>query len=543
MVAGLSERNLPPADVAVIGSGIAGLFLALRCFRQGLTVVVVTKKELSTSSTNWAQGGIAGVLDVNDESALEAHVKDTLSSGAGLCDEEVVRSVVYEAADRIKDLVEHGVEFDLSANGLYDLAREGGHSDKRILHTKDRTGAEIERALTEEIAEEYNSGLRILENWMVLDLIRRDFTDPDKGVAGLWCMAPDGVVYTLAARTVVLASGGAGMLHLATTNPPVSTGDGVAMAHRVGADIEDMEFIQFHPTALAVDSEQPFLITEAMRGHGAILMTLNEYAEWRINPTPLSEASYMSKYSSKGSLDTRDIVARATDREMKESGDSHVLLVTEHLDSRELKDDFPTIAARVENMGIRFGDDPIPVRPAAHYLVGGVSVDHCGRALRNGEPMPGLYAIGEVARTGLHGANRLASNSLLEAVVYSERAAEDISSRATNGKLLEIIENLTLWRDDDLDEFSSHPMLGTDLRALRSTMTSDVGLVKSDSRLSRARQRISEIRGEIVPLWHSTKPTQSMVEFRNLIICAELVTEASMARRENVGLHWNIDLE
>jgi len=251
----------------------------------------------------------------------------------------------------------------------------------------------------------------------------------------------------------------------------------------------------------------------------------------------------MSKYSSKGSLDTRDIVARATDREMKESGDSHVLLVTEHLDSRELKDDFPTIAARVENMGIRFGDDPIPVRPAAHYLVGGVSVDHCGRALRNGEPMPGLYAIGEVARTGLHGANRLASNSLLEAVVYSERAAEDISSRATNGKLLEIIENLTLWRDDDLDEFSSHPMLGTDLRALRSTMTNDVGLVKSDSRLSRARQRISEIRGEIVPLWHSTKPTQSMVEFRNLIICAELVTEASMARRENVGLHWNIDLE
>ncbi|PDH24503.1 MAG: L-aspartate oxidase [Marine Group II euryarchaeote MED-G36] len=543
MVAGLSERNLPPADVAVIGSGIAGLFLALRCFRQGLTVVVVTKKELSTSSTNWAQGGIAGVLDVNDESALEAHVKDTLSSGAGLCDEEVVRSVVYEAADRIKDLVEHGVEFDLSANGLYDLAREGGHSDKRILHTKDRTGAEIERALTEEIAEEYNSGLRILENWMVLDLIRRDFTDPDKGVAGLWCMAPDGVVYTLAARTVVLASGGAGMLHLATTNPPVSTGDGVAMAHRVGADIEDMEFIQFHPTALAVDSEQPFLITEAVRGHGAILMTRSEYDEWRINSTPLSEASYMSKYSSKGSLDTRDIVARATDREMKESGDSHVLLVTEHLDSRELKDDFPTIAARVENMGIRFGDDPIPVRPAAHYLVGGVSVDHCGRALRNGEPMPGLYAIGEVARTGLHGANRLASNSLLEAVVYSERAAEDISSRATNGKLLEIIENLTLWRDDDLDEFSSHPMLGTDLRALRSTMTNDVGLVKSDSRLSRARQRISEIRGEIVPLWHSTKPTQSMVEFRNLIICAELVTEASMARRENVGLHWNIDLE
>ena len=543
MATGVSERKLPPADVAVIGSGIAGLFLALRCFREGLTVVVVTKKELSTSSTNWAQGGIAGVLDVENETSLEAHVKDTLSSGAGLCDEKVVRSVVYEAADRIKDLVEHGVEFDLSANGLYDLAREGGHSDKRILHAKDRTGAEIERALTEEVAEEYDSGLRILENWMVLDLARRDFDKPDDGVAGLWCMAPDGVVYTLAAKTVVLASGGAGMLHLATTNPSVSTGDGVAMAHRVGADIKDMEFIQFHPTALAVDSEQPFLITEAMRGHGAVLMTQSEYAKWRINPTSIIDASYMSKYSSKGSLDTRDIVARATDREMKASGDSHVLLVTEHLNSEELVHEFPTIASRVASMGIRLGSDPIPVRPAAHYLVGGVSVDHCGRALRNGKPMPGLYAIGEVARTGLHGANRLASNSLLEAVVYSERAAEDIISRATNGELPEIIENLTLWRDDDLDEFSTYPPLNTDLMALRSTMTNNVGLVKSDTRLSHARQRISEIRSEIVPVWHSTKPTQSMVEFRNLIICAELVTEASMARRENVGLHWNIDLE
>ena len=272
-------------------------------------------------------------------------------------------------------------------------------------------------------------------------------------------------------------------------------------------------------------------------------MTQSEYAKWRINPTSIIDASYMSKYSSKGSLDTRDIVARATDREMKASGDSHVLLVTEHLNSEELVHEFPTIASRVASMGIRLGSDPIPVRPAAHYLVGGVSVDHCGRALRNGKPMPGLYAIGEVARTGLHGANRLASNSLLEAVVYSERAAEDIISRATNGELPEIIENLILWRDDDLDEFSTYPPLNTDLMALRSTMTNNVGLVKSDTRLSHARQRISEIRSEIVPVWHSTKPTQSMVEFRNLIICAELVTEASMARRENVGLHWNIDLE
>ena len=408
------NRDLPPVDVAVIGSGIAGLFLGLRCFRAGLSVAIITKKSLSTSSTNWAQGGIAGVLDIDNKEALEAHVEDTLASGGGLCNEEVVRSVVYDAADRIRDLVKHGVQFDLSADGLYDLTREGGHSEHRILHSRDRTGAEIERALTEGAADEYESGLRILEDWMVLDLVRRDLHKPEKGVAGLWCLAPDGKVYTLASRCVVLASGGAGMLHLATTNPMVSTGDGVAMAHRLGADICDMEFIQFHPTALAVDSQNPFLITEAMRGHGAILMTRSEYHKWKeIGDSP-DDLSYMNRYSDKGSLDTRDVVARATDRELKRSGDSHVLLVTEHLDVEAIRQEFPTITDKLSEHGIDLGPDPIPVRPAAHYLVGGVKVDKKGRAMHEGKVLPGLYSIGEVARTGLHGANRLASNSLLE---------------------------------------------------------------------------------------------------------------------------------
>lgn len=543
-----SNRSLPPVDVAVIGSGIAGLFLALRCFRAGLSVAIVTKKSLSTSSTNWAQGGIAGVLDVDDEGALEAHVRDTLASGGGLCDEGVVRSVVADAALRIRDLVEQGVQFDLSADGLYDLTREGGHSERRILHSRDRTGAEIERALTRGVAGEYDSGLRILENWMVLDLARRDLGDPEQGVAGLWCLAPDGKVYTLASRCVVLASGGAGMLHLATTNPPVATGDGVAMAHRVGADVSDMEFIQFHPTALAVDSENPFLITEAMRGHGAILMTRSEHASWRSaggwpaagNP---AERSYMTRYSEKGSLDTRDVVARATDRELKRSGDDSVLLVTEHLDADALRDEFPTIAARVGELGIRMGPDPIPVRPAAHYLVGGVRVDERGRALREGAVLPGLFAIGEVARTGLHGANRLASNSLLEAVVYSERAASEIIGLAEDDLLPEVVEDIARWRGEELDELDEHGTLRTDLLALRNMMTSDVGLVKSDARLKRAERRIAHIRSEVVPVWHATKPTQTMVELRNLIICAELVIEASIARRENVGLHYNIDCE
>ena len=543
-----SNRSLPPVDVAVIGSGIAGLFLALRCFRAGLSVAIVTKKSLSTSSTNWAQGGIAGVLEVDDEEALEAHVRDTLASGGGLCDEGVVRSVVAEAALRIRDLIEHGVQFDLSADGLYDLTREGGHSERRILHSRDRTGAEIERALTRGVAGEYESGLRILENWMVLDLVRRDLNDPSAGVAGLWCLAPDGKVYTLASRCVVLASGGAGMLHLATTNPPVSTGDGVAMAHRVGADISDMEFIQFHPTALAVDSENPFLITEAMRGHGAILMTRSEHESWRAAGgfsaagSPAA-SSYMERYSEKGSLDTRDVVARATDRELKNSGDSHVLLVTEHLDAAALRDQFPTIAGRVAELGIDLGPDPIPVRPAAHYLVGGVTVDEKGRALHDGHALPGLYAIGEVAQTGLHGANRLASNSLLEAVVYSERAAGDIVKLAESELLPDVVEDITRWRGEDLDELAEHGALRSDLLALRSMMTNDVGLVKSDVRLERARRGIAQIRSEVVPIWHATKPTQDMVELRNLIICAELVIEASIARRENVGLHYNIDCE
>ena len=293
------NRDLPPVDVAVIGSGIAGLFLGLRCFRAGLSVAIVTKKSLSTSSTNWAQGGIAGVLDVNNEAALEAHVQDTLAAGGGLCDEAIVRSVVYDAADRIRDLVEHGVQFDLSADGIYDLTKEGGHSESRILHSRDRTGAEIERALTEGAANEYESGLMILEDWMVLDLVRRDLNKPEKGVAGLWCLAPDGKVYNLASRCVVLASGGAGMLHLATTNPMVSTGDGVAMAHRLGADVCDMEFIQFHPTALAVDSQNPFLITEAMRGHGAILMTRSEYDKWKEVGDSPDDLSYMKDIQKK----------------------------------------------------------------------------------------------------------------------------------------------------------------------------------------------------------------------------------------------------
>jgi L-aspartate oxidase len=539
-----SAELMSPVDVIVVGSGIAGLFLAHRCAGAGMKVALVTKKAISTSSTNWAQGGIAGVLNPNDSGALAAHVADTIASGAGLCNEEVVRSVVAEAADRIRDLETHGVRFDKGEDGEYDKAREGGHSDRRILHSKDATGAEIERALTKRAKEEMDSGFSINENWMAIDLIQREHGNPSAGICGIWCLSPAGNVHTLPARAVVLATGGAGHLHRATTNPSIATGDGVGMAYRAGADIKDMEFIQFHPTSLAISDTKPFLITEAMRGHGAILMTKLNYSDWKIagegaNP---ENFSYMKAYSPLGSLGTRDVVARATDTELKRSGDRNVILVTEHLDATDLRHHFPMITNHLSSHGISLGPYPIPVIPAAHYMVGGIAVDEIGRALVNGVKMSGLYAIGEVACTGLHGANRLASNSLLEAVVYSERAAGDLIEQAENNSLPELRDDLPLWRADHLDILIEHSPLRADLEVLRSTMTLDVGLVKSDARLKRAKRRITHLSEEVDLVWRTCKPTQDLVELRNLLDAASLVVNSSIARRENVGLHYNLDL-
>ena len=539
----MSGTELEAVDIAVIGSGIAGLFLAVECARSGLTVAVVTKKEVTASSTNWAQGGIAGVLDPDDSEAIESHVKDTLESGAGLCDEEVVRSVISEASERIRDLIGHGVEFDHDASGKYDMVIEGGHSGARILHSRDRTGAEIERALTEVASGEIDSNFVILENWMAVDLIQKEHGNPSKGVSGVWCLSPEGVVMTLPSRVVVLATGGSGMMHRSTTNPSIATGDGVAMASRAGADIRDMEFIQFHPTALHSSNGKPFLITEALRGHGAVLMTIEEHSRWRMSgaDNPSSE-SFMLNYSTKGSLDTRDVVARAIDTEMKRIGAMNVLLVTEHLDRDELLHSFPTIAKRLDDEGIALGKDPIPVTPAAHYMVGGVAVDEFGRAMSGGKPMQGLYAIGEVACTGLHGANRLASNSLLEAVVYSGRASRKIIGDWRCGGLSSLETGLPGWRSEDLSQLVENIPLITDLDALRATMTQDVGLVKSDARLDRAGRRVEHIEKEVARYWMSSKPTQDLIELRNLVLVSKMVIEASKSRRGNVGLHYNIDL-
>ena len=531
-------------DVAVIGSGIAGLFLAHRCVQKGLNVALITKKNISTSNTNWAQGGIAGVLDTDDKDAIEAHVRDTLSSGAGLCEEKVVRSVVLEASDRIRDLINHGVRFDKNNDGGFDKVREGGHSHQRILHSKDATGEEIERALAKSTSGEIDERFTILENWMAIDLIQKEYGSPGKGIVGVWCLAPSGIVHTLPAKTIVLATGGVGYLHRSTTNPSIATGDGVGMALRAGADIKDIEFIQFHPTSLAIDSTRPFLITEAMRGCGAILMTEHDIKNWKDSRDKNPENhSFMKKYTDMGSLGTRDVVARAIDSELKKNGDKHVFLVTEHLDRNELIEKFPNINQKLLSYGIKLGIDAIPVIPAAHYMVGGVTVDHYGHALASEEEMPGLYAIGEVARTGLHGANRLASNSLLEAVVYSDRAAVDIIQKSQLNQLQQLSEDIPLWRAENLVTLIEHSPLRADLEALRTTMTMDVGIVKSNARLRRADRMIKHLENEVSYIWESCKPTQDLVELRNLIQVAKLVVKASLERKENIGLHYNQDLK
>ena len=541
-------------DVTIVGSGIAGLFVSLRCARAGHQVALVTKKQLSDSSTNWAQGGIAGILDSSDEEAVQSHVLDTLAAGSGLCDERIVNIVASEAAYRIADLIGEGVEFDRDRDGDYDLAIEGGHQRRRILHTRDATGAEIERALIQGCRSE--SRITIHEDCLALDLILEDRSADERKVIGLWCLGSDNQPFTLPSRAVLLATGGAGQLFRQTTNPTVATGDGIAIAVRAGAAVRDLEFVQFHPTALAVAGDRPFLITEAIRGDGAVLMTKAEHRNWiqtdrNAHPATLS---FMLKHHANGSLATRDIVARACDSEMKRSGDENVLLVTEHLDRNELAERFPTIAQRLQRHGLELGRDPLPVAPAAHYLVGGLAVNEWGEVWqrdlavddptntsRSGNVLTGLYAIGETSCTGLHGANRLASNSLLEAVVFSHRAGERVIE-ALNENLEPTQIDLPDWRADGLTELKEHAPLVHDRAQLRSTMSDDVGLVKRDARLQRAIRRLELLSEEVERIWLRCRPSVELVELRNMVLLAGLVTAASLARRNNVGLHHNLDL-
>ena len=537
------------AHIAIIGSGIAGLFAALRLGDGGHSVTVVTKQRPSDSSTNWAQGGIAAILDKTDGIGLEAHIKDTLESGDGLCDEEVVRSIITEASERIQDLLHIGVRFETDQNGAFNLVQEGGHSKRRILHAKDATGKEIERALTEAAAQHPN--LTIKPNTLAIDLIQAKHGHPEQGVDGVWCLDQvSGEILTLPADVVFLATGGVGQLWANTTNPSVATGDGLAMAYRAGAAVKDMAFIQFHPTALARKDDRPFLITEAMRGEGGVILDEIGLKAWRkakANAQNKGETiplpgtfSFTLEHSPLGSMATRDIVARAIDQNMKKTGSSHVYLVTDHLDEVHLLKHFPTIQNRLDRHGLKLGRDALPVAPAAHYVVGGLAVDGIGRphVRDSGVVIPALYAIGEVACTGMHGANRLASNSLLEAVVYAARAADHIIKNHPEHST----KTLPKWRADGLTDLVEHAPAINDRASLRSTMSQEVGIVKRYDRLHRAQRRLALLSEEVDMIWKQALPSREIVELRNMTLVGQLVIEDSLTRKENRGLHFNADL-
>ena len=536
------DSNDMPLAV-IVGSGIAGLFASLRFAHAGWEVRIVTKSDPRESSTNWAQGGIAGILDKTDGVGLQAHIDDTLSAGAGHCDEEIVRTVVEEAGDRILDLLSYGVEFDIATSGEFHLAKEGGHSKKRILHSKDATGAEIERSLLDAVLSSPRISLR--PNQLVVDLILRDHNSTERDIIGVWCLDLDNeTMNTLGADAIILATGGAGQLYQHTTNPSVATADGTAMAIRAGAKTKDMAFIQFHPTALAISGDRPFLITEALRGDGAVLLSKSEYSEWKTGGGDVTKLSFTNRFSPQGSLATRDIVARAIDQELKQSGADCVFLVTEHLQESELQLRFPTIAARLERHGLKLGRDPLPVAPAAHYFVGGLDVDVNGRVKQadSSRKMAGLYAIGEVACSGMHGANRLASNSLLEAVVFAYRVTDWITNNSPNSQRLVEEGTLPSWRCEDLANLVEHSPLKQDRNALQSTMTHDVGLVKSNARLQRAARRLELLSEEADRIWRKCRPTRSLVELRNMILVAQHVCSSSLSMQKNIGLHFNHDL-
>ena len=522
-------------DFLVIGSGIAGLSFALEAAAHG-EVIVVTKRAREESNTKYAQGGIAAVLDKDD--SFEKHVNDTLVAGAGMSHPRAVELCVREAPERIRVLQSHGAHFDLAQGAAHadessprlppassrsgspelDLHLEGGHSARRIVHTGDMTGREVERALVLAVSSAKN--IRVLDEHMAIDLITLAKYGGPEVCAGAYVFdVAEGKVEKVLARATVLATGGAGKVYLYTTNPDVATGDGVAMAFRAGAEVANMEFYQFHPTCLFHPQAKNFLISEALRGEGAILR--------RLDGTP-----FMEEYDPRKELAPRDIVARAIDHEMKRSGAEHVLLDITHREPAFIKEHFPGIYAQCMGYGIDITTQPIPVVPAAHYLCGGITTDLDGRTT-----IPGLWAIGECAHTGLHGANRLASNSLLEGMVFAHMAAQALAS----------IERTKPWPDvPDWDVGEAVPsdeavVITQNWDELRRLMWNYVGIVRSDKRLRRAARRIALLQEEIAEYYWKYFLTRDLLELRNIATVAQLVVECAAARRESRGLHFTID--
>lgn len=511
-------------DFLVIGTGIAGLSYALKVAAFG-KVCIVTKCEARESATRYAQGGIAAVMYTPDTYAK--HIRDTMIAGDELSDPEIVRITITESTDRVKELIDWGVAFDKNPAGQYDLAKEGGHSEFRVLHHKDQTGAEIEEILIQRVKE--NKNIEILENHFSIDLITQhhlgeevERTSTDISCYGAYVLNKQNHhIITILARTTMVATGGAGNVYAVTTNPPVATGDGLGMVRRAKGEIENMEFIQFHPTSLYNPAEKPsFLITEALRGSGAVLKTM-------------AGKEFMQKYDKRLSLAPRDIVARAIDNELKLSGDDYVCLDARHLDMQTIISHFPAIYAKCLSIGVDMTKEMIPVVPAAHYTCGGIKVDQYGRST-----IKNLYASGECASTGLHGANRLASNSLLESLVFSHRASQDAISIAKKIPFMNIVPD---W-DAKGTVFNEEMILITQsLKELQGIMTNYVGIVRSNLRLKRALDRLQILQEEIEDLYEKSVLTEKICELRNMIDVAGLIIQMAMDRKESRGLHHSID--
>jgi len=509
-------------DYLVIGSGIAGLSYALKASQVG-TVALVTKKDETESNTNYAQGGIACVWDEAD--SVEDHLKDTLTAGAGLCKEEVVRGIVEEGPDRVRELIDLGIEFSRRTSSDeeegYDLGMEGGHSKRRVLHAGDLTGREVEKALLAHVND--NPNITVFENHIAIDLItnrRLGYIEEEDRCLGAYVLSREShKVELFSARVTLLATGGAGKVYLYTSNPDIASGDGIAMAWRAYATVSNMEFIQFHPTCLYHPKAKSFLLSEALRGEGAKLLKRDG-------------SPFMDSYHPLKELAPRDVVARAIDNEMKVSGDEYVLLDISHKESSLVQARFPNLVETCKEYGYDLTSEPVPVVPAAHYCCGGVFTDPNGWT-----GIPGLYACGETACTGLHGANRLASNSLLEAVVVAHRAAQ----AARDLPAWPHTKGIPTWERGTAKDSDEEVVITHNWDEIRRFMWDYVGIVRSDKRLARALRRIRNIQDEIHRYYWDFTVTSDLLELRNLATVAELIIRSAIHRKESRGLHFNLN--
>ena len=513
-------------DVLVVGSGASGLNLALE-LSAFARVGIITKAALHESNTYYAQGGIAAVLDEHD--SVESHIADTLNAGAGLCDEDVVRFIVEHGREAIEKLVGYGVEFttrnDSSGNPEYHLTREGGHSHRRVVHAADATGQAIETTMEERVRE--NANITVFEHHNAVDLwCERDVHGRSKRVTGLHALnTQSGEVRAFSAPFVVLATGGVSKVYLYTSNPDICTGDGIAMAWRAGCRVANMEFTQFHPTCLYHPKAKSFLVSEAVRGEGGLLKRGDG-------------SRFMDDFDERGELAPRDIVARAIDFEMKRLGEECMYLDISHKGKEFIKKHFPMIYANTKRFGFDMTTEPLPVVPAAHYTCGGVMVDTRGRT-----DVKGLYAVGEVTYTGLHGANRMASNSLLECLVYSTAAANDIRDRLDQAKVKEetLPPETPPWDESKVTGADEQVVIAHNWEELRRFMWDYVGIVRTNKRLARAQNRIEMLQAEIIEYYGNKRVTGDLLELRNLAVCAELIIHAAQERKESRGLHSTLD--